>query len=50
VVKPDDNWLRYTLGAATDFGRVTGYVSASGTSSRGDGNGYAVTVGLRVPM
>jgi len=47
---PDDNWLQYTLGAAMDFGGVTGYISGSGTASKSDGDGYAVTVGLRVPL
>jgi len=47
---PDDNWIQYTLGAAMDFGGVTGYISGSGTASKSDGDGYAVTVGLRVPL
>jgi outer membrane lipase/esterase len=50
TLTPDDNYVRYLVGAASDFGRLTGYVTASGTSGRGDGNGYAVTVGLRVPL
>jgi outer membrane lipase/esterase len=50
VAKPDDNFIRYVVGAATDFGRVTGYITGSGTSGRGDGNGFAVTVGVRVPL
>ena len=33
-----------------DFGGVTGYISGSGTASKGDGDGYGVTVGLRVPL
>ena len=48
--RPDDNYALFTLGAAMDFGRVTGYVSASGTGSKADGNGYGVTVGIRVPL
>jgi outer membrane lipase/esterase len=50
VIKPDDNYVRYLIGGAMDFARVTGYVTAEGTSGRSDGNGYAVTVGLRVPL
>ena len=48
--KPDNNYVRYLVGAATDFGRVTGYLTASGTSSRSEGNGYTVTLGMRVPL
>jgi len=48
--KPDDNYARYLVGAATDFGRVTGYLTASGTSGRSEGNGYTVTLGMRVPL
>jgi len=29
---------------------VTGYISGSGTAARGDGNYWAVTVGLRMPL
>ena len=50
VLKPDDNYVRYLVGVASDFGRFTGYLTGSGTSSRGDGNGYAVTLGVRVPL
>jgi outer membrane lipase/esterase len=48
--KPDDNYVRYLIGGAMDFSRVTGYVTASGTSGRDTGNGYAITVGVRVPI
>jgi outer membrane lipase/esterase len=50
TLKPDDNYVRYLVGIASDFGRVTGYITGEGTSSRGEGNGYAVTVGVRVPL
>ena len=50
VIKPDDNYIRYVVGLASDFGRFTGYITGSGTSSRSDGNGYAVTLGVRVPL
>jgi outer membrane lipase/esterase len=48
--KPDNNYALFNLGAASDFGGVTGYVSGSATAGRGDGNYWAVTVGLRTPL
>lgn len=50
VLKPDSQYVRYVAGASTDFGRVTGYLVGSATSGRSDGNGYGVTVGVRVPL
>jgi outer membrane lipase/esterase len=50
VAKPDNNYVLFNVGAATDFGGVTGYISGSGTAAKGDGNYWAVTVGLRMPM
>ena len=50
TVKPDDNWVRYLLGVSTEFGRVTGYLTGEGTSSRNNGDGYAITLGIRVPI
>jgi outer membrane lipase/esterase len=50
VGKPDDSFVRYLVGAAMDFGRLTGYVTGAGTSGRDNGNGYAITVGVRVPL
>ena len=47
--KPDDSYVRYLIGGAMDFSRVTGYITAEGTSGRDTGNGYAITVGVRVP-
>ena len=49
-IQPDSNWINYVVGASADFGRVTGFITGSGTSSKSDGNGYAVTVGVRVPI
>jgi outer membrane lipase/esterase len=49
-IKPDNNWVNYVVGASADFGRVTGFITGSGTSSKSDGNGYGVTVGIRVPI
>ncbi len=48
--KPDNNYALFNLGAATDFGGVTGFISGSGTAGKGDGNYYAVTVGVRMPL
>jgi len=50
TLEPHGNDVRYLVGASADFGRVTGYVVGSTTSGRGDGNGYGVTVGVRVPL
>ena len=48
--KPDNNYVSYVIGASADFGRVTGFISGSGTGAKSDGNAYAVTVGVRVPL
>jgi outer membrane lipase/esterase len=48
--KPDNNYALFNLGAASDFGGVTGFISGSGTAGRGDGNYWAITVGLRMPL
>ena len=48
--KPDNSYALFNVGAAADFGGVTGYISGSGTAARGDGNYWAVTVGLRMPL
>ena len=50
ALTPDNNYLRYVAGASADFGRVTGYLVGSATSGRSDGNGYGITVGVRVPL
>ncbi len=47
---PDNSWGLFNLGAATDFGKVTGYLSGSATTGKGDGDYYAVTLGIRVPL
>ncbi len=48
--KPDNNYVLFNVGAASDLGGVTGYISGSGTAAKGDGNYWAVTVGLRMPI
>jgi len=50
TIKPDGDWVEYLLGAAADFGRVTGYLVGTATSGRSEGNGYGVTIGVRVPL
>jgi outer membrane lipase/esterase len=48
--KPDGNWGLFLLGASMDFGKVTGFVSGSATAGKGNGDGYGITVGVRVPL
>jgi hypothetical protein len=48
--KPDNNWVRYVLGASADFGGVTGFITGAGTGGKSDGDYYGVTVGVRIPM
>lgn len=48
--QPDDNWWQYAVGAAADIGKVTGYITGSGTAAKSDGDGWAITVGVRVPI
>ena len=50
VAKPDNNYALFNVGASADFGGVTGYITGSGTAARGDGNYYAITVGIRAPL
>jgi outer membrane lipase/esterase len=50
VAKPDNSYALFNVGASTEFGGVTGFLSGSGTAGRGDGNYWAVTVGLRMPL
>jgi outer membrane lipase/esterase len=48
--KPDNNYALFNFGASTDFGGVTGYITGSTTAGKSDGNYWAITVGVRVPM
>ena len=50
VTKPDNNYALFNVGAAVDWPGVTGFISGSGTAGRGDGNYWAVTVGVRMPI
>ena len=48
--QPDNNYALFNLGAATEFGKVTGYLTGSASAGKSDGNYWAVTVGIRVPL
>ena len=55
--KPDSNWGLFNVGASMDFGqpsgrfgKVTGYLMGSATAGKDDGDAYAVTIGLRLPL
>jgi len=48
--QPDDNWWLFDLGVSRDFGKVTGFLSGNTTAGKGDGDYWAVTVGIRVPL
>jgi outer membrane lipase/esterase len=48
--RPDNSYALINLGVAKEFANVTGYITGSGTLGKGDGNGYGVTVGLRMPL
>ncbi|HSQ81134.1 MAG TPA: autotransporter domain-containing protein [Casimicrobiaceae bacterium] len=50
TLKPDNNYVEYVLGASADFGSVTGFLTASTTSGNDSGNGYTLTLGLRLPL
>lgn len=46
----DDNWWLFDLGVSRDFGKVTGFLSGNASAGKGDGDYWAVTVGIRVPL
>ncbi len=48
--RPDKDYALFTLGASTDIGRVTAFLTGSATGGKSDGNAYGVTVGVRVPL
>ena len=50
VAKPDNSYALFSLGASTELGSVTGFIAGSATASRTDGNYWAITVGLRMPL
>lgn len=46
----DSNWWLFDLGVSRDFGKVTGFLSGNATAGKGDGDFWAVTVGIRMPL
>jgi outer membrane lipase/esterase len=55
--EPGSDWALFNFGASMDFGqptatfgRVTGYLMGSATAGRDDGDSWAVTIGIRVPL
>ncbi len=48
--KPDGNYGVFNLGASSDFGNITGYITGEASAGKSDGNYFAVTVGIRVPL
>ncbi len=50
VAKPDNSYALFNLGASTELGGVTGFIAGSATAGRTDGNYWAITVGLRMPL
>ena len=47
----DNSYALFSLGAsAPSSGGVTGFIAGSATASRSDGNYWAITVGLRMPL
>ena len=47
---PTTTTLLFNVGASADFGGVTGFIAGSATAGRSDGNYWAITVGVRVPL
>jgi len=50
--RPDDNYILFDVGASGEIGnsKITGFVSASATASKNDGNYQAITIGIRAPL
>ena len=48
--RPDDNFILFNAGASMDFARVTAFVSGAATASKNDGDYYAITLGVRIPL
>jgi len=46
----DDNWWLIDAGVSKDFGGVTGFLSGNASASKGDGNYWAITLGVKVPL
>lgn len=48
--KQDDSWWLFDLGVSRDFGKVTGFVSGNVSAGKDDGDYWAVTIGIRLPL
>ncbi len=48
--RQDSNWWLFDVGVSKDFGKVTGFVSANASAGKDDGDFWALTVGIRVPL
>ena len=55
--KPDSNWALFNVGASVDFGqgmtpgsRISGFLMGTATAGKDDGEAFAVTLGVRVPL
>ena len=46
----DDNWWLFDLGVSKEFGGVTGFLSGNVSAGKGDGDYWAITLGIRVPL
>jgi outer membrane lipase/esterase len=46
----DRDWAAFDVGAAMDFGKVTGFLTGSATAGKDDGDAWGVTVGVRIPL
>ena len=46
----DDNWWLFDVGVSRDFGKATGFISGNVSAGKDDGDYWAVTVGIRVPL
>jgi len=46
----DDNWWLFDVGVSKDFGGVTGFAAGNVSAGKGDGDYWAITIGIRVPL
>jgi outer membrane lipase/esterase len=46
----DRDWTLFDVGAAMDFGKLTGFITGSATAGKGDGDWYGITIGVRIPL
>lgn len=48
--QPDSNYALFNLGASAEFGKVTGFLTGAASAGKGDGEFWAITAGIRVPL